>query len=295
MEADRLFDSELVRHNRLRALHRAAEGADFLLNIVVQELGERLAAVERRFQTALALHAHTGATADLIANSAKADYVVRIEQDGRILKRDNAAGIVSDLEMLPIADDTIGLVVSPLSLHLVDDLPGILLQLNRALKSDGLLLAAVPGGGTLAELRDALIAAESEQTGGVTPRVMPFADVRDCGMLLQRAGFALPVVDAETYTVRYDHMFALMHDLRNMGMSNPLVARSRKPAGKALFLRAAEIYAERFADPDGRIRATFDILYMSGWKPHASQQKPLAPGSAKASLAAALGSREHKL
>lgn len=295
MEAGRLFDTKLVRTNRLRALRRKAEGADFLLDIVARELGERLAAVERRFKLALALHAHTRATADLIIDSTKADNVVRIEQDGRILESQNSVGIVSDLEMLPVADDTIGLVVSPLSLHLIDDLPGILLQINRALKSDGLLLAAMPGAGTLAELREALIAAESGQTGGVSPRVMPFADVRDCGMLLQRAGFALPVVDAETYTVRYDHMFALMHDLRNMGMSNPLVARSRKPARKALFLRAAEIYAERFADPDGRIRATFDILYMSGWKPHASQQKPLAPGSAKASLAAALGSREHKL
>ncbi|MCY6383675.1 methyltransferase domain-containing protein [Hoeflea prorocentri] len=294
MEADRLFDTELVRRNRLRALRAATEGADFLLDIVSSELGERLNVVERTFQNAIALHAHTGSMADLMTGSGKVSSVVRVEQDQQLLNEGHT-GIVSDLERLPVADEAVGLIISPLSLHLVDDLPGLLLQINRALSPDGLLLAALPGGGTLAELREALIAAESEQTGGVSARVMPFADVRDCGMLLQRAGFALPVVDAETYTVRYDHMFALMRDLRNMGMSNPLAARSRKPAARSLFLRAAEIYAERFSDPDGRIRATFNILYVSGWKPHASQQKPLAPGSAKASLAAALGSREHKL
>ena len=124
---------------------------------------------------------------------------------------------------------------------------------------------------------------------------MPFADVRDCGALLQRAGFALPVVDAETYTVRYDNMFALMRDLRHMGMANPLEGRSRIPPGRRFFARAAEIYAERYADADGRIRASFRMVYLSGWKPHESQQKPLAPGSAKVSLAQALGTKEQKM
>jgi hypothetical protein len=156
------------------------------------------------------------------------------------------------------------------------------------LKPDGLFLAAIPGAGTLQELRDVLLAAEVEMTGGASPRVIPFADVRDIGSLMQRAGFTLPVIDAENYTVRYDSLFPLMQDLRAMGMSNPLAARGRVPLTRAFFLRAAEIYAERYADPDGRIRATFDIIWISGWAPHDSQQKPLKPGSAKASLEAAV-------
>ena len=140
-----------------------------------------------------------------------------------------------------------------------------------------------------------LLATEIEMTGGASPRVIPFPDVRDVGGLLQRAGFALPVIDAETYTVRYDSLFPLMRDLRAMGMANPLSARSRKPLTRAFFLRAAELYAERYSDPDGRIRATFSIIYASGWTPHDSQQKPLKPGSAKVRLADALKVEEHQL
>lgn len=152
-----------------------------------------------------------------------------------------------------------------------------------------------PAGGTLQELREALLAAEAELTGGASPRVIPFADVRDMGALLQRAGFALPVADTETYTVRYDSLFGLIRDLRAMGMTNPLASRNRKPMPRRFFLRAAEIYAQRFSDPDGRIRATFSIIYLSGWAPHESQQKPLKPGSAKQRLSDALGASEHKL
>ncbi|MDA4845844.1 methyltransferase domain-containing protein [Hoeflea poritis] len=294
MDAQGLFDTALVRRNRLRALVHAPEGSDFLLKLVNAELSERLAAVERRFETAIALHALDDQLAVLLAASGKVERLIRVEQDQRMLDGQSETALATDLELFPIAAEAAGLVVSPLSLHLVNDLPGLLVQIRQALRPDGLLLAAMPGSGTLSELRDALITAETELSGGVSPRVIPFTDVRDCGALLQRAGFALPVVDAETYTVRYDTMFALMRDLRHMGMANPLCARSRKPATRALFVRAAQIYADRYSDPDGRIRASFCVLYLSGWKPHESQQKPLSPGSAKASLAAALGTREHK-
>lgn len=162
------------------------------------------------------------------------------------------------------------------------------MQIRRALKPDGLFLAAIPGSGTLHELREVLLAAESEMTGGASPRVIPFPDVRDVGALLQRGGFALPVADKESYTVRYDSIFPLMKDLRAMGMANPLTGRSRRPLARGILLRAAELYAERFSDPDGRIRATFSFIYVSGWAPHESQQKPLKPGSATMRLADAL-------
>ncbi|WP_136658519.1 SAM-dependent methyltransferase [Nitratireductor sp. XY-223] len=295
MDAEGLFDTALVRRNRLRALTGAPDGSDFLLKLVNQELSDRLATVERRFETAVALHAHDPQLAALVAATGKADRVIRIEQHRDMLGDDAAGGIACELELFPMGEETTGLVVSPLSMHLVNDLPGLLVQIRQALLPDGLLLAALPGTGTLAELRDCLLTAETELSGGASPRVIPFADVRDCGALLQRAGFALPVADVETYTARYDTMFALMRDLRHMGMANPLRARSRKPATRSLFLRAAQIYADRYSDPDGRIRASFCVLYLSGWKPHESQQKPLSPGSAKIPLAAALGTRERKL
>jgi SAM-dependent methyltransferase len=217
--------------------------------------------------------------------------VIRVETDASLLEAAED-GRVAPLERVPLEPETANLVLSPLSLHLTNDTPGVLIQIARTLRPDGLFLAAVPGAGTLGELREALLGAESELSGAATPRIVPFADVRDAGALLQRAGFALPVTDIETYTARYDDMFALIRDLRAMGMQNPLSARSRQPAPRALFLRAAEIYAERFADPDGRIRATFDVVSLSGWAPHESQQQPLKPGSARTRLADALGSRE---
>ena len=180
--------------------------------------------------------------------------------------------------------EILDLVVSALALQFVNDLPGVLAQIRRALRPDGLLLAAMIGGDTLTELRQSFAAAEAECEGGVSPRVAPFADLRDVGALLQRAGFALPVTDVDRVVVRYDNAFALMHDLRRMGATNILLERRRTPTRRATMLRMAEIYAERFADPDGRIRATFDVIWLSGWAPHESQPKPLRPGSATASL-----------
>jgi SAM-dependent methyltransferase len=191
---------------------------------------------------------------------------------------------VSDAEALELEPASVDLAVSALALHFVNDLPGTLAQIRRTLKPDGLFLAALMGGDTLTELRQSFAAAEAEVEGGLSPRVAPFADLRDLGSLLQRAGFALPVTDADRIVVRYADAFALMQDLRRMGATNILNERRRSPSRRATLLRMAQVYAERFADADGRIRATFDVVWLSGWAPHASQQKPLKPGSAKMSL-----------
>ena len=282
-----IFDQALVAKRRERAAANADTGAGFLLDIAARELAERLSVVERRFDTAVELHGGTGITARLTLESGKVGSLERVETSQAFAGSGQAVTVAS-LEDVPLQPASVNLVLSPLSLHLVNDTPGTLVRIRRALKPDGLFLAAIPGAGTLAELRDVLLAAEAELMGGASPRVIPFADVRDIGALLQRAGFALPVVDVETYTVRYDSLFPLMRDIRAMGMANPLTGRSRRPVPRALFLRAAELYAERYSDADGRIRASFSIIYASGWAPHESQQQPLKPGSAKMRLADAL-------
>jgi SAM-dependent methyltransferase len=266
-----LFDRTLLHARQRRA--RVLGPVSFLLDSVEEDMADRLAAVMREF----------GAVADvwtpgdgLPALRARLPSLQRIELDA------------TGEEKLPLAPESLDLVVSVLALQFVNDLPGVLAQIRRALRPDGLLLAAMIGGDSLTELRQAFAAAEAEREGGVSPRVAPFADLRDIGALLQRAGFALPVTDVDRIVVRYDHAFALMQDLRRMGAANVLVERRRTPTRRSTMLRMAEIYAERFADPDGRIRATFDIIWLSGWAPHESQQQPLKPGSAKASLAAAV-------
>jgi SAM-dependent methyltransferase len=282
-----LFDEALIARNRARALARNAPGSDFLLELTARELADRLSLVERRFEDAVELFGGTGLAAKAALTTGKIERLRRIETDAAF-GQDGQAVTVTNYESVPLEPHSVNLILSPLALHLTNDTPGMLIQMRRALKPDGLLLAAIPGSGTLSELREVLLAAETEIYGGASPRVVPFADIRDVGSLLQRAGFALPVIDEESFTVRYDHIFALMRDLKAMGMANPLQGRSRRPVSRRFFLRAAELYAERFADPDGRIRATFSIVFVSGWAPHESQQKPLKPGSAKMRLADAL-------
>ena len=290
---DIVFDQTLIEARRMRALRKGDPKAQFLLEIAGRELAERLSVVERHFDTAVELHGYTGLTAKFIAETGKVSKMLRVETDAAFAGNQTEADFVTaSLENVPVAPGSVNLVVSPLSLHLTNDTPGVFIQVRRALKPDGLFFAAIPGSGTLQELREVLLATESELTGGASPRVVPFADVRDIGALLQRAGFTLPVADTETYTVRYASLFALLKDLRAMGMTNPLIARSKKPLTRSFFLRAAEIYAERFADADGRIRATFSFIYISGWAPHESQQQPLKPGSAKQRLSDALKTRE---
>jgi SAM-dependent methyltransferase len=271
-----LFDRALLRARQSRAL--GSGPATFLLDRVAEDMAERLHAVLREFKNA----ADVGTPGDQLRNALHehVDQLVRID--------------LPDLESkpLPLQPQSLDLVVSALAFQFVNDLPGILAQIRRALKPDGLLLAAMIGGDTLTELRQSFAAAEAECEGGVSPRVAPFADLRDVGALLQRAGFALPVTDVDRIVVRYANAFALMQDLRRMGASNILLERRRTPTRRATMLRMAQIYGERFADPDGRIRATFDVIWLSGWAPHDSQQQPLRPGSAKASLAEAVKKRK---
>jgi NADH dehydrogenase [ubiquinone] 1 alpha subcomplex assembly factor 5 len=200
--------------------------------------------------------------------------------------------VVAEAEALPFKPESFDLAVSLLDLHWINDLPGALVQLRRALKPDGLLLASLFGGDTLLELRQAWMEAEIEEEGGAGPRVAPFADVRDLGSLLQRAGFALPVVDSDTIEVTYPDALALMRDLRAMGEANAVAERRRSFTRRATLARAAAFYAERFRRPDGRIAARFEILTLTGWAPHQSQPKPLRPGSATARLADALNTIE---
>jgi SAM-dependent methyltransferase len=286
----RIFDRDLQRHRLLRALRQGA--ADFLLNYATADLLERLAVIKRPFQSVLDLGTPGEGLVQSLAQASQRQ-VVRLSRLASMLS--HSAGCVGDEELLPFAPQSFDLVVSALSLQSVNDLPGALLQVRHVLRPDGLLLACFCGGRTLHELRTAFTMAETELTQGVSPRVSPFVDVRDMGGLLQRAGFALPVADIEPLTVRYDTMFNLLADLRAMGATNTLTERLRKPLRRAVLIRAAEIYAERFSDADGRVRATFELLFVSGWAPHESQQKPLAPGSAKVSLAEALGTSETKI
>lgn len=284
------FDRRLLALRRARALRERRDGSDFLLQLVARDIEDRLAVTTRRFETALDLGGHAGAVRDALERSGRVDRIVQAD----LLLPDTAGrkpDLVVDDEILPFADGSLDLVVSALSLQWANDLPGALIQIRRALKPDGLFLGALVGGETLWELRDALLTAEAEVTGGASPRVAPFTDTREAGGLLQRAGFALPVSDQDRFTVRYDSALHLMRDLRAMGATNVLTERGR-PATRELFARAAAIYAERHSDPDGRVRATFQILSVSGWAPHESQQQPLRPGSAKTRLADALGTAE---
>lgn len=289
---EQVFDLNLLAQRKVRALAQHGLKADFLIARAAEDLADRLSTVERRFSKAAVVFSGTSHASQALMASGKVEHVVRVETCRDFL--DGQQGIVAAAETLPLDPESIDLAVSLLSLHEANDVPGLLLQIRRALRPDGLFLAAIPGNGTLAELRDSLLAAETEIMDGASPRVSPFLDVRDAGALLQRAGFALPVADVEKITVRYPHMFALMADLRAMGATNALVARSRRPVPRGFFQRAAQIYAERYADSDGRIRASFSTVWMSGWAPHASQQKPLKPGSASMSLHDVLGRSEEK-
>jgi SAM-dependent methyltransferase len=288
--APMIFDRALLRRRRRRAVTLGT--ATFLLERVAGDLAERLAGVLRRFELALDLGTPGDAVRQALAGLASVGTIVAADAVAHEGAGRPKNFVAADEEALPFRDASLDLAVSALALQFVNDLPGTLVQIRRALKPDGLFLAALTGGDTLFELRQSFAEAESDIEGGVSPRVAPFADVRELGALLQRAGFALPVADVDRLTVRYDSAFGLMHDLRRMGATNALLARRRTALKRATLLRMAEIYARRFADADGRVRATFEIVWLSGWAPHPDQQQPLKPGSAKARLAAALGTRE---
>ena len=282
-----VFDRRLLVARRDRHAERAAD-CDFLLTRAADDIVERLALVRRKFPLTLVLGAYHGVLGRRLASLDSIGTVIEAEAAPRLLAHCSGLRVAADEEALPFRAASLDLVASALALQLVNDLPGALLQIRRALKPDGLFLGALLGGQTLVELRNAMLAAEAEIEGGASPRVAPFADVRDLGALLQRAGFALPVADCDSFTVTYASALQLMRELRGMGASNALAARHRKPLRRATLMRACEIYAERFSTADGRVRATFEIITLTGWAPDPSQQQPLAPGSARRRLADAL-------
>jgi SAM-dependent methyltransferase len=271
----KIFDARAYALKRERAARRCAES--FLLRDVAEHLAFRLNAVNRRFGDALDLQSRDEGFRLL------SPFAQRWTRQS-----------LAENEILSAAPQSLDLVISVLSLHTVNDLPGLLIQIRRALRPDGLFMAAVFGGDTLRELREAFAQGESEISGGVSPRIAPFADLRDFGALLQRAGFALPVADNERTVVRYRAFDTLADDLRALGETNALHERSRKFLRRDVLAATLAHYHAANAEPDGRLRATFDIAYLTGWAPHESQQKPLAPGTARAKLADALGTTEHK-
>jgi SAM-dependent methyltransferase len=287
MTAPRLFEPRLVRARKRRAAAGFREAA-FLHARAAEDLADRLEAIPRPFQNALFLGG-----GGLFVDELRRRPQLASRISGGLEADIAGAGAIVDPERLPFADESFDLIVSPLLLHWVNDLPGALIQMRQALKPDGLLLASLFGGDTLHELRLSLIQAESELTGGAGPRVSPFADLRDAAHLVQRAGFALPAVDRDLITVRYAEPLRLLSDLRAMGETSALAARSSRNLSRRILARTFDVYRERFSDPDGRIRATFEIITLTGWAPHESQQKPLKPGSAKTRLADALHAREH--
>jgi NADH dehydrogenase [ubiquinone] 1 alpha subcomplex assembly factor 5 len=286
------FDQRAVRQHRARAA--IARNAEFLFVESAERLADRLADFNRRFPRALDLGCRDGLLGRQCGSRGGIELLVAADPAARFAGQAPAPRLVAEPEALPFAAGSFDLVLSNLMLQWTNDLPGALLQLRHALKPDGLLLASLCGGETLTALRQSLIEAESEIEGGVSPRVSPFADPRDLAGLLQRAGFALPVVDSDTIEATYPDALTLMRDLRHMGESNAVALRRRNFTRRATLSRAAAIYETRFARPDGRIPACFEIVTLTAWAPHESQPKPLRPGSAATRLADALGTQEQK-
>ena len=289
-----IFDRPLHIRRRDRIAARVA-GHDFLLARVADDFAERLSLVQRTFSAGLNIDAHHGLLSRRLRTLTNVTALTDADPSAAMRALCDGPTLDADAEALPLASGSIDLVVSGLSLQLTNDLPGALIQLRRALRPDGLLLAALLGSETLRELRQAWLIAEEELTGGASPRVAPFADVRAMGSLLQRAGFALPVADTDTVTVTYSSPLALMSEIKAMGASNMLTDRRRVPVTRTLLMRAAQAYQDRFGLPDGRIPATFEIITLTAWVPHESQPKPLRPGSATTRLATALGVSEGRL
>lgn len=288
-----LFDRKLLRARRARFAHEIA-AREFLLAHVAREIAERVELMLRPFPLALDLGAYHGLLGRRVAELPSVGTMIYAESAFAFAALCPRPALVCDEDLLPFKEASLNLVVSGLALHRVNDLPGALIQIRRALVPDGLFMAALLGAGALSELREALIEAEAETQGGASPRVAPFGDVREYGALLQRAGFALPVADAETLSVLYPGPHEVMREVRALGGGNVLLARSRRPLSRQTLARAEDIYRERHSTPDGRVKASFDIVYLSGWGPAKSHQKPLKPGSAAQRLADALGTTEQR-
>ena len=286
-----LFDRSLLRRRRARFAHEVG-AREFLIAHVAREIAERVELMLRTFPLALDLGAYHGLLGRMIAKLPSVGDVIYAESAFAYAALCPRPALVCDEDLLPFKDESFNLIVSGLALHRVNDLPGALIQIRRALQPDGLFIAAALGAGALIELRHALLEAEGEMEGGASPRVSPFGDVREYGALLQRAGFALPVADTETLKAVYPSPRELMREVRALGGGNVLLARSKAPLHRRTLERAEAIYRQKHATPDGKVTATFEFVFMSGWAPHASQQKPLKPGSAAQRLADALHTEE---
>jgi NADH dehydrogenase [ubiquinone] 1 alpha subcomplex assembly factor 5 len=286
-----IFDRALIRRRRDKA-SPDFKRYDFLFQEVAAHLTDRLEDIQRKFPVALDLGCHTGATTKALPRQSGVEWLFHSDASIHMAQDAPAPALVADEEFLPFADGVFDLVLSNLSLHWVNDLPGALTQIRHALKPDGLFLATILGGDTLVELRDCFLSAESEVLGGASPRISPMVALGDAAGLMQRAGFALPVADSDTINVTYDNAFKLMADLRGMGEANAVRERHKHFTPRSVFLRAAELYQDRYSGPEDRINATFEIIYLHGWAPHDSQQKPLRPGSASQRLADALNAKE---
>ena len=290
-DAHQLFDRKLLRARRARFASEIA-AHEFLLAHVAGEIAERVEVMLRSFPRALDLGAYRGLLGKKVAALKSVGEMVYAESAFALAALCPRPALVCDEDLLPFKDASLNLIVSGLALHRVNDLPGALVQIRRALSPDGLFLGALLGARSLIELREALIAAEAEAQGGASPRVAPFGDVRDYGALLQRTGFALPVADADVLKMTYASPRELMREVRVLGGGNVLSERSKAPLPRRTLDRAEAIYRERHALPGGGVSATFEIVYLSGWAPDASQQKPLPPGSAAQRLADALRTTE---
>jgi SAM-dependent methyltransferase len=288
-----LFDRKLLRERRARFANDVAL-RDTLLAHVAREISERIALMLRSFPLAVDLGAYHGLAGRKAAQLPSVGTMIYAESVLALAALCPRPALVCDEDFLPFKEASLNLVISGLALHRVNDLPGALIQIRRALAPDGLFIAAALGAGALVELRGVLLEAEAETQSGASPRVAPFGDVREYGALLQRAGFGLPVADTETLTVPYASPRELMREIRALGGGNVLLTRSRRPLARKTLERAERLYRERHSLPGGGVGATFEIVYLSGWGPDRSQQKPLEPGSAARRLADALGTKEEK-
>ncbi len=289
-----IFDQQLLRHR----LRRAATGDianDFLRQRIAEDIASRISLIKREFELCAVFGDKFAQLAEAVESLPNLDTLVSINSIAGNKTVSAHHMLVGGEERLPLANESINLAISPLTLQFANDLPGALIQLQRCLKPDGLFIGAFLGGDTLVELRDALLSAEVDIRGGATPRIHSRVDIRDLGTLLQRAGFALPVVDSDRMTVTYRSTLHLMHDLRALGLTNILAQGANSSLNRRILGRLEEIYHDRYPAADSRIRATFEIIYLTGWAPHESQQKPLKPGSAKTRMADVFKTQEISL
>ena len=287
MSMQKTSPTQLFNPRRREAIERRAHkiaqnDSDFLVREASTILADRLNATNREFELAVDMFSPFDNLLHHLQNSPKTKKVVRLSS-GHAKDDDPTQTILSTREHISLAPKSVNLITSVFGLHWSNDLPGTLKQIQNSLVEDGLFLAVLPGDRTLMELRDSMLTAESMINGNATLRIDPFGEVRQIGNLLQRAGFTLPVVDTELFTVRYSSLKKLVDDLRAMGATSSLISNTHY-GPRNLFEKTEEIYKERYQDPDGKLRATFEMVFLSGWSPHASQQQPLKPGSAENKL-----------